>query len=129
MPRRKGTFPCGAFFFARRKFHLLDKLAGVRYTGNRKGAVLVNLDELFNAHRAKLGENDLHIWNYVSAHRKECAELSIEALGQRCHVSRTTILRFARKLGLHGFSELKVLLRMEEKPETSPDYIEQTCAV
>ena len=113
----------------RRKFHLLDKLVGVRYTGNRKGAVLVNLDELFNAHRAKLGENDLHIWNYVSAHRKECAELSIEALGQRCHVSRTTILRFARKLGLHGFSELKVLLRMEEKPETSPDYIEQTCAV
>ena len=28
MSRRKGTFPCGAFFFARRKFHLLDKLAG-----------------------------------------------------------------------------------------------------
>ena len=89
----------------------------------------MTLDDLFNAHRSQLGENDLHIWNYVSAHRKECAELSIEALGQRCHVSRTTILRFARKLGLHGFSELKVLLRMEEKTETSPDYIEQTCAV
>lgn len=90
----------------------------------------MTLDEQFNAHRAQLGENDLHIWNYIAAHRRECASLSIEALGRRCNVSRTTILRFAHKLGLHGFSELKVLLRMEEKPQQAlPDYIEQTCAV
>lgn len=90
----------------------------------------MTLDELFNAHRSQLGENDLYIWNYITAHRRECAALSIEALGRRCNVSRTTILRFARKLGLHGFSELKVLLRMEDKQQHAlPDYIEQTCAV
>lgn len=90
----------------------------------------MTLDELFNANRSQLGENDLHIWSYITAHRRECAALSIEALGRRCNVSRTTILRFARKLGLHGFSELKVLLRMEDKQQHAlPDYIEQTCAV
>lgn len=90
----------------------------------------MTLDELFNAHRSQLGENDLYIWNYITAHRRECAALSIEALGRRCNVSRTTILRFAHKLGLHGFSELKVLLRMEDKQQHAlPDYIEQTCAV
>ena len=90
----------------------------------------MTLDELFNEHRSQLGENDLYIWNYITAHRRECAALPIETLGRRCNVSRTTILRFARKLGLHGFSELKVLLRMEEKPQQAqPDYIEQTCAV
>ena len=94
------------------------------------GDTAMTLDELFNAHRSQLGENDLYIWNYITAHRRECAALPIEALGRRCNVSRTTILRFARKLGLHGFSELKVLLRMEEKPQQAqPDYIEQTCAV
>ena len=61
----------------------------------------------------RLGANDLHIWRYISTHRQECANLSIEALGAKCNVSRTTILRFAQKLGLSGFSELRLLLRME----------------
>lgn len=90
----------------------------------------MKLDELFNEHRADLRENDLYIWKYLSSHRKECATLSIEAFGQRCNVSRTTILRFAQRLGLSGFSELKLLLRMEDAPcHMAPsDCIDQTCA-
>ena len=53
----------------------------------------MKLDERFNEKRSRLGENDLHIWQYISAHRQECAWLSIEALGAKCNVSRTTILR------------------------------------
>lgn len=90
----------------------------------------MKLDELFNEHRTQLGENDLYIWNYIAAHSGECAGLSIEALGRRCNVSRTTILRFAQKLGLHGFSELKLLLRMEGKQTGGErlDCIDYACA-
>ena len=72
---------------------------------------------------AAWGANDLHIWRYISTHRQECANLSIEALGAKCNVSRTTILRFAQKPGLSGFSELRLLLRMEcqeKAPAHSP---------
>ncbi len=91
----------------------------------------MKLDERFNEKRDLLGENDLLIWQYISAHRRECAGLSIEALGARCHVSRTTILRFAQKLGLSGFSELRLLLRMEhaenaQQPQAA-DFLQQTC--
>ncbi len=91
----------------------------------------MKLDERFNEKRSRLGENDLHIWQYISAHRQECAWLSIEALGAKCNVSRTTILRFAQRLGLSGFSELRLLLRIpceEEMPRgISQNFMEQTC--
>lgn len=90
--------------------------------------IVVRLDELFNEHRGQLSENDLYIWKYISAHRRKCAEMSIETLGRTCNVSRTTVLRFTQKLGLHGFSEFKTLLRMEDEPNTSADFIGQTCA-
>ena len=91
----------------------------------------MKLDERFNEKRSRLGENDLHIWQYISAHRQECAWLSIEVLGAKCNVSRTTILRFAQRLGLSGFSELRLLLRMECEEEMprgiSQNFMEQTC--
>lgn len=92
----------------------------------------MKMDELFNEKRSRLGENDLHIWRYISSHRRECSRLSIEALGAKCNVSRTTILRFAQKLGLSGFSELRLLLRMECEQRgaeaESHDFLEQACA-
>lgn len=92
----------------------------------------MKLDELFNEKRSRLGENDLHIWRHISSHRRECSRLSIEALGAKCNVSRTTILRFAQKLGLSGFSELRLLLRMECEQRgaeaESHDFLEQACA-
>ena len=89
----------------------------------------MKLDERFNERRAQLGENDLYIWQYISTHRKECAALSIEALGAKCNVSRSTILRFAQKLGFSGFSELRLTLRMEaeEHPAPAAGFLDQTC--
>ena len=68
----------------------------------------MKLAELVNQHYKELSSNDLYIWDYIQAHRKECQNLSIVELAQRCHVSKTTILRFAQKLSLKGYSELKV---------------------
>lgn len=73
----------------------------------------MNLEELVAKHYDELSENDYHIWRYISNHREEVSNLSINALAERCAVSRTTLLRFAQKLGLRGYSELKTCLRWE----------------
>lgn len=75
----------------------------------------MKLDERYNRAYADLNENDKYIWDYLNTHRDECASLSINDFASRCNVSRTTILRFAKKLGYSGYSELKMLLRQELK--------------
>lgn len=75
----------------------------------------MRLEELVNKNYNQLNENDLYIWQYISAHRKECEKLSIDDLAMRCHVSRTTILRFSKRLGLKGYTELKVYLRIDNQ--------------
>mgnify|MGYP000968047963 CR=1 FL=1 len=36
----------------------------------------MRLEELINKNYNRLNENDLYIWQYISAHRKECEKLS-----------------------------------------------------
>lgn len=73
----------------------------------------MKIDELVNKHYAKLNENDLHIWNYIFEHREVCERLSIDELAARCFISRTTVMRFAQKLGLSGYAELKLYLKLD----------------
>lgn len=69
----------------------------------------------------KLNDNDIYIWNYIDSHRRECCQCTIEELAKNCNVSRTTILRFAKKLDMDGFSELKIHLKMEQDRRVRPD--------
>ena len=74
----------------------------------------MQLNELVNLHFDDLNESDLYIWNYINNHREVCTKITIEDLGKKCNVSRTTILRFSKKIGLEGFAELKYYLRNEQ---------------
>ena len=81
----------------------------------------MTLEELVNQNLDKLNPTDFIVWRYIYAHKKECCYISIYDIADNCNVSRTTVLRFAKKLGLDGFSDLKVMLKMEvgqarEKP-------------
>lgn len=73
----------------------------------------MKLTERYNHYRDRLGENDEFIWEYIKKNREVCAQATIVELAEACHVSRTTILRFAKKLGYEGFSEMKISLRAE----------------
>ncbi len=84
------------------------------------------LEELINKNYDMLNSNDILIWKYISSHRKECEKISIDALAKKCHVSRTTVLRFAKRIGLKGFAELKVYLRMERSYVSGEGMINQT---
>lgn len=89
----------------------------------------MKIDELVSDNFYKLNPNDLIIWRYIGAHRAECAGLSINELAKRCSVSRTTVMRFAQKLGLHGYSELKMMLHWEygDFLDTGEDIVNTTC--
>ena len=89
----------------------------------------MGLEELINKYYDNLNENDFHIWNYISNNKKQCEKLAIDQLAYKCNVSRTTILRFAQKISLKGYSELKLYLKLEnEKPKENMNQTEMVCA-
>lgn len=75
----------------------------------------MNLEELVNKYYENLNSTDLLIWKYIYNHKKACQNYSINELAEKCNVSRTTIMRFAQKLSLDGYSELKVMLKRDKE--------------
>ncbi|MGM9539376.1 MurR/RpiR family transcriptional regulator [Anaerovibrio sp.] len=75
----------------------------------------MKLEELVNRHLGVLNPTDFIVWRYILSHRRECCYISIYDIASACNVSRTTVLRFAKKLGLDGFSDLKMMLKMENR--------------
>jgi len=89
----------------------------------------MRLEELFSKRYESLNASDKHIWNYIGNNKAFCSGLSIEEVAERCNVSRSTIMRFAQKLGLTGYSELKTYLRWEttEFARDPADYLQTIC--
>lgn len=77
----------------------------------------MKLEELVNKNYDKLNQNDLYIWSYIIHHKEECQSISVKELAERCNVSHTTIIRFTKKIGLQGYSELKIYLRWDCEKE------------
>lgn len=75
----------------------------------------MELEARINRCRAGLSENDMLVWDYIQRNRHICERLSIDELGARCHVSHTTVLRFAQKIGFAGYGELKLRLKLENE--------------
>ncbi|AMC92998.1 RpiR family transcriptional regulator [Erysipelothrix larvae] len=73
------------------------------------------IDEYVLKEYANLNGTDIVIWTYIVANKKQCSRMSIDELAKRCNVSRTTITRFVKKIGLRGYSEFKVLLDWENQ--------------
>ena len=86
---------------------------------NDRNDRFMNLDELVNKYHTDLNPNDLYIWEYLSKHRMKCSEMTIEELSKQCNVSKTSIIRFAKKLSLSGFSELKTYLKMQPSSQSN----------
>lgn len=80
----------------------------------------MKLEELVNKHYDSLNNTDMLIWQYIYNHKKACLNYSINELADKCNVSRTTIMRFAQKLSLDGYGELKVMLKMESDSVVIP---------
>jgi len=90
-----------------------------RLIQRRNAIMVIEIDELVNKYYHKLKETDLIIWKYISTHRKACCDYTIYELADACNVSRTTVLRFAQKISLSGYAELKTLLKLDYKQKST----------
>ncbi|KRL88167.1 helix-turn-helix domain, rpiR family protein [Lacticaseibacillus pantheris DSM 15945 = JCM 12539 = NBRC 106106] len=72
--------------------------------------------------------NDLEtvIYNYVNKHSRAVESMTIRELADHAHVSTTTILRFANKMGYDGYAELRFALkqhrRNQQQTESNDSY-------
>lgn len=80
----------------------------------------MKVEELMNRYYQDLNENDRLICQYIIKNKETCFRQSIDEFADSCHISKTVLFRFARKLSLPGFSELKARLRWEAEDELTP---------
>ena len=69
-----------------------------------------------------LNETETYVYNYVVKNTKKVFNESIRKLANDTHVSTATIMRFCKKMGCEGFTELKYRLKENvEIQETKED--------
>ena len=59
-----------------------------------------------------LNEAEMCVYNYIVKNLKHILNLSVRELADEVHVSTATVMRFCKKMGYSGFSELAPLLQM-----------------
>lgn len=60
--------------------------------------------------KEKKGSSDYVIAEYLIHHLSESANITTDSLAEACHVSKASISRFCRNIGLNDFFELRYLL-------------------
>lgn len=75
----------------------------------------MRLNDLIEEHYDELNQNDFYIWQYILRHGNKVQTMSLYELSEQCNISHTSIVRFAKKIGLSGFSELKLCLKWEAR--------------
>ncbi len=90
----------------------------------------MNIDQLVEQHYEQLNEADIFIWQYIVHNKNKCQKMSIKHLAEACNCSSANIIRFAKKLGLDGYSELKIHIKwsLENIPEFEMDTLSNTVA-
>ncbi len=77
-----------------------------------EGRKPVETEALFNRFYPRMSENERYICQCITTDYRACADLPIAAFAKRCSVSQALLVRFAKKLGLDGYSELKAMIRL-----------------
>lgn len=78
----------------------------------------VAVETLFNRCYPRLSENERYICQFIATHYDDCVSQPITVFAGRCNVSPALLVRFAQKLGLAGYGELKAMIRLGM---TAPD--------
>lgn len=68
----------------------------------------------------QLNPNEQAILQYIYTHPQTIATATIRELADQLTVSTTTILRFCKKIGLSGYTELKYLIKQENAAPLHP---------
>lgn len=71
----------------------------------------MNFEQLVGLHFDKLSESEKDLARYIIAHQESIEELTLVELGRKVMMSKSTVLRFSKKLGFNGYSEMKYFIQ------------------
>lgn len=74
----------------------------------------MRVEQLIQQNYRLFGESDKAISRYILENPQQAAEMNIQQLARASLSSKSSVMRFAQKLGFSGFSELKAYLRWQE---------------
>lgn len=74
----------------------------------------MKVEELINKNYDSFTMNDQYICKCILNYKEDCIKLSIDDFAHKYHVSSSALSRFAQKLKLPGYSELRVILRLDD---------------
>ena len=74
----------------------------------------MKVEELINKYYDSFTVNDQYICQCILNYKEDCIRLSIDDFAHKYHISSSALSRFAQKLKLPGYSELKVILRLDD---------------
>ena len=75
----------------------------------------MKIEELLNKYYHLFTINDQYICKCILNHKEDCIKLSIDEFADKYHISTSTLSRFAQKLHLPGYSELRVIVRLNDE--------------
>lgn len=70
-----------------------------------------------------LNDTDNLIIDYIKKHLKQISNMSIHEISRELYISPNSIMRFSKKIGYSGFSELKFSLSKTEETQTSTNKV------
>ena len=85
--------------------------------------IAIDISNLLKENEEKLSNTDITIAGEILKNGLDY-NLSINDFAQKCFTSRTSVLRFAKKLGFSGYSELKYYVN-DDKKDQSHNYIDE----
>lgn len=77
----------------------------------------MNIVEKINSFGEDLNENDFLIAEFIINNKSLILSMTLDDLSKECNISKTSIIRFTKKIRLSGFSELKALIKFETEKE------------
>ena len=74
----------------------------------------MKIEEIINKNFDNLNKSEKNIAEFILNNKNECINYSSQEISDTCFVSRATLLRFCKKIGLKSFSDLKYLLKQND---------------
>lgn len=78
----------------------------------------MRIEDLINKNYRSLSDIDLIIAEYILNNKSRIPNFTLRYLAEQCNSSKSTVLRFTKKLGFSGFSEFKYLLKWDKPTES-----------
>ena len=71
----------------------------------------MDLEKRINENYERLTANDREVLNLILRDKDRTTQMNSPELAAHCHVSRTTLVRLFKKLGIATFAEFRLLLQ------------------